>query len=549
MPEQPRTFQDYHTKRFTTPDSTVVSERRPVREESDGMRIFQGHTFEAQIAGLEQLQGSEAVDAFRQVLAVATAVQEAGGRALLVGGSVRDEVLGMPSKDFDIEVYGIQPTDMEPLLARFGQVDSVGRAFGILKLFPSAGFDLDVSIPRRDSKVGDGHRGFDVSMDPDMSILEAARRRDFTFNALAKDPLTGEIFDAFGGIEDLQHRRLRVTDPERFVDDPLRVLRAAQFIARFGLRADAESLALIQQTVPSMESLPTERFAAEWSKLLLKADRPSAGLHALHEFGVIERFYPELLALHGTPQEFEWHPEGDVWTHTLMVVDEAARVARRYELEGVRHRYLMYAALCHDLGKPSTTKFEEGRWRSKAHEPAGEEPTRSLLARLGVKKEEVEAIVALVKDHLWPGMMYRLHEKGETIKEGAFRRAAKRLAPATIEDLTYVMEADAGGRGPFIHVDLPDQLLLPFPDKAGEWTRIQARLFGVDQETPKPVIQGRDLLRFGLKPGYDFGVIIRLADELRDEGVSKERILLHLEGSLSTQDAISRLQTYEPTSH
>ncbi|MCR4313672.1 MAG: HD domain-containing protein [Candidatus Uhrbacteria bacterium] len=535
-----RTFQEYHTKRFSSRDSSG-SERAPHETLDDGTKIFRGHDPESFSFYLERIQGERAVEAFKLVLTVAQTIKELGGRALLVGGSVRDEVLGKPSKDFDIEVYGIDPAKLENILAKHGRVDSVGRAFGVLKLLPVGGFDLDVSIPRKDSKVREGDGRFDVDFDPDMSILEAARRRDFTFNALAKDPLTGEIFDAFGGIEDLRHRQLRVTDKERFVDDPLRVLRAAQFIARFGLRPDEPSLELIRATVPSMDRLSVERFATEWMKLLTKADRPSAGLHALHEFGVVERFYPELLSLQATPQEFEWHPEGDVWTHTLMVVDEAARVARRHELEGARHRYLMFAALCHDLGKPATTKFEDGRWRSKAHESAGEEPTRSLLLRLGVKKDEIETIVGLVKEHLWPGMMYRFHQKGERVTEGAFRRAAKRLAPATIQDLTYVMEADANGRGPFLHPDLPDQLLLPFPDQAGAWAREQARVFGVDRQTPPPVLQGRDLIGFGLKPGCQFGEIISRAEALRDEGVAREQILLALDGVKTPKEAMERL--------
>ncbi len=505
------------------------------------MRVFDGQTAESYMRQLERVQGQEAVEGFQHVLEIARLVKQDGGRALLVGGGVRDEVLGMPSKDFDVEVYGISLDRLQELLASRGRVEVVGQSFGVLLFTAPGGFNLDISIPRRDSKVGEGHKGFVIEPDPSMSMLEAMRRRDFTINAMAKDPLTGEIYDGFGGVDDLAHRRLRVTDRELFADDPLRVLRAAQFVARFGLRPEPDTIELVRSVVPEMASLSRERFGTEWAKLLMKADRPSAGLHALHEFGVIEQYYPELLALRDTPQEFEWHPEGDVWTHTLMVVDEAARVARTHELEGVRHRYLMYAALCHDLGKPSTTKFEEGRLRSKAHEPAGEEPTRSLLARLGVNKDEIETIVKLVKDHLWPGEMYRKHQRGEPVTEGAFRRLAKRLHPATIEDLTYVMEADAGGRGPFVHERAPDQILLPFPDKAGAWTREQARAYGLDREKPKPVLQGRDLLGFGFKPGEMFGRIIAAAEELRDEGVSREVILLLLEGSGSAQKALERL--------
>lgn len=542
-----RSFQGYHEQRFKRRDKPLPHEDLPGELEPDNDVLrYQGMPMERYLEVLEARQGTEIAEAFRVVCRMAREVKTHQARALIVGGAVRDEVLGKPSKDFDVEVYGISMERLDLICRQFGAVNEVGRNFGILKLRLDSGFEVDVSVPRRDSKTGTGkgHRDITAKVDSRMTVREAAQRRDFTFNALAKDPLTGVIYDPFGGVQDLSNRILRATDRELFRDDALRVLRGAQFVARFGLMVEDGTRDLMRTMVEEMKELSAERFLAEWDKLLMKSDRPSAGLQALHEFGVIDGLYPELAALRETPQEFDWHPEGDVWVHTLMVVDEAARVARRYgiEQESPQHRRLMYAALCHDLGKSSTTVFEEGRVRSRGHEAQGDSPSRALLSRIGFPKDEVDAVVQLVMNHLWPGNTYRAFQAGERVTEGAFRRVARRIAPATIEELTWLMEADSGGRGPFLHPDFPDQLLLPFPDRAGSWAREQAKAFGVDKSKPASVIQGRDLITgFRLKPGVDFGTIISLADELRDGGKTREEILLALDGSARTKDAIQRL--------
>ena len=248
---------------------------------------------------------------------IAQAVRERGGRALLVGGWVRDRLLGIASKDIDIEVFGLQPADLRATLERFGDVNAVGESFKVYKVG-----GIDVAIPRRDSKVGTGHRGFEVTGDPHMSIEEAARRRDFTINAISFDPLTNEYLDPFDGRTDLLERRtLRVVDAGRFGDDSLRVLRGVQFAARFGLTMDDATKALARE-IP-LDDLPAERVWGEVEKLLLLAPRPSEGFALALELGVVRRTLPELEPLVGCPQEPEWHPEGDVWVHTLMVIDQA----------------------------------------------------------------------------------------------------------------------------------------------------------------------------------------------------------------------------------
>ena len=249
---------------------------------------------------------------------IAKAVRDAGGRALVVGGWVRDHLLGVRAKDVDIEVSGLPAERLEALLAGFGRVHAVGRAFGVFRV---GGIDVDFSLPRRDSKRGPGHRGFHVAPDPSLDFAAAARRRDLTINSIGIDPLTGEVLDPHGGRRDLERRVLRATDPERFPEDPLRGLRVAQLAARLEMTPDEELVALCRTLDPS--ELSGERVFDEFAKLLLRAAKPSIGFHVLADTGQI-RFFPELDALRGVPQDPEWHPEGDVWVHTLMVLDVAA---------------------------------------------------------------------------------------------------------------------------------------------------------------------------------------------------------------------------------
>ena len=256
----------------------------------------------------------------RDILNLANAIREAGGRAMLVGGCVRDELMGIAPKDWDLEVYGIEPDKLRELLDEFGDVKVVGEAFAVYKL----GNDLDVSLPRRERKTGRGHRGFVVEGDPDMSFEEACSRRDFTVNAILKDPLTGEIVDPFDGRGDIGRKTLRHVSDTTFPEDSLRVLRAAQFAARLEFDIAPETAELCRSI--DVTDLPRERVWGEVEKILLKAQRPSIGLRLLYDLNVVVQLFPELQTLVGVPQEPDWHPEGDVDVHTLMVVDEARKL-------------------------------------------------------------------------------------------------------------------------------------------------------------------------------------------------------------------------------
>lgn len=426
---------------------------------------------------------------------IATAVSERGGRALIVGGWVRDQLLGRPNKDIDIEVFRMSADHLHSLLNEIGPVNTVGESFTVYKVE-----EVDVSLPRVESKIGRGHRAFAVTGDPTLSPREAARRRDFTINAISWDPLTGELEDPFNGQQDLQRRLLKVVDEGTFADDSLRVLRGVQFVARFGLTVDPSSAALMKAI--ELDDLPAERVWGEIEKLLLQARRPSIGLRLALDLGVIHRLFPEIEALVGCAQEPEWHPEGDVWVHTLMVVDEAR--LRIDDLEHPGQVTVMLGALCHDLGKPPTTAVIDGRIRSMDHEQAGVAPTGRLLDRLNVHSiagfDVRGQVLGIVAHHLKPLAFFKAVPRAG---DGAFRRLALKV---DLELLARVAQSDCLGRdGSF--------------DCAGiQWFLERARALGVEHEAPAPLVMGRHLLALGVQPGPQLGAILRQVYEQQLDG-------------------------------
>ncbi len=333
------------------------------------------------------------------VQAVVRALAAAGGLPMVVGGAVRDALLGrVRDKDFDLEVYRLGPGDVEQVLARFGDVHRVGRSFGVFHLVLEGGIDLDVGLPRRESKAGRGHRGFLVEPDPSMTPREAAERRDFRCNALLFDPLGGMLFDYFGGRQDIERRLLRHVGP-RVAEDPLRVLRGFQLAARLDFALDLETARLCRGLRTEADTLAVERIWAEWYKWAVRGLAPSRGLVVLRQTGWIE-IYPELARLADCPQDPQWHPEGDVLTHTALVVDAAARIAGRDRLEGDDRAVLVLAALCHDLGKPETTRVDpDGRIRSPGHTEALA-PIERHLGRIGAPGHLARRVIALSRHHL-----------------------------------------------------------------------------------------------------------------------------------------------------
>jgi tRNA nucleotidyltransferase (CCA-adding enzyme) len=464
------------------------------------------------------------------VISLALTIHEAGGRALLVGGCVRDALMHGQPKDWDLEVYNLDAARLREILDQFGPVNVVGEAFTVYKI----GKHLDVSIPRRERKAGRGHKAFVIQGDPLMSVAEATRRRDFTINAILQDPLTGELIDPFNGRRDIEQHVLRAVSQETFAEDSLRVLRAAQFAARFEFDIETDTVELCRTI--DLSDLPAERIWGEMEKLLLRASRPSIGLEWLRRLGVIEKLFPEIQSLIGVPQDPEWHPEGDVFVHTQLVIDRARELIE--ELSYPRQVTVMLAALAHDFGKPATTEFLEERWRSRGHEEAGVPPSESFLDRINVHTIDGyhvrDQVIALVREHLKPGEFYK---KRDEVGEGAFRRLARRCEP----DLLYrVAKADSLGR----NADwVPRDKW--YGSEAQEWFIQRSRELQVDQRPPDPLLLGRHLLELGVAPGPRMGEITSAVYEMQldgrvrdlDEAIAEaKKLISHKEAQKSQSD-------------
>jgi tRNA nucleotidyltransferase (CCA-adding enzyme) len=456
-----------------------------------------------------------------KVLKLAQTVRDAGGRALLVGGCVRDMLMGVQAKDWDLEVYDLEPAKLRELLDVFGPVNVVGEAFTVYKL----GHDIDVSLPRRERKSGRGHRAFVIEGDPGMSVVEATRRRDFTINAILRDPLTTELIDPFNGQDDIKAGILRAVSSNTFAEDSLRVLRAAQLAARFEFEIEPDTVRLSQAI--DLTDLPAERICGEIEKLLLRAQRPSKGLDWLRKLGAIDQLFPEIRSLIGVPQEPEWHPEGDVYVHTLLVTDRARELVD--DLPYAKQFTVMLAAVAHDFGKPPTTEFLEDRWRSRGHEEAGVVPTESFLDRLKVHTidgyDVRRQVIALVREHLKPGEFYK---KRDEVGEGAFRRLARKCEL----DLLYrVAKADSLGR----NAEWVSRQKW-YGSEAQDWFIERARELEVEQRAPAPILLGRHLIELGLTPGPKMGEITRAVYEMQLDG----RVRTLEEAKAAAQELLAR---------
>jgi tRNA nucleotidyltransferase (CCA-adding enzyme) len=433
-------------------------------------------------------------------------LRAAGFRALVVGGAVRDALLGIEHKDFDIEVYGISYDRLVAFLSEKGRVDLVGKSFGVVKFSAAGnGHAWDFSIPRRDSKTGPHHRDFHTTFDPSITPREAASRRDFTINAMAYDPVSGEILDFFGGRADLQSRILRATSAA-FAEDPLRVLRGMQFACRFDLTVDAATAEMSRSIAHQYATLPRERIAEEFMKWAVKSAHPGRIGEYLSATGW-DIHFPEIKNLYGVPQDPQWHPEGDVGVHTMYVLNQAAGIAARDRLEGDDRAVLLFAALGHDFAKPSTTELRDRggrlRWTSWGHEPAGGPMARAFLERIGIKASIVAQVAPLIENHL------AHHSIGLDPSPRAVRRLALRLAPANIEQLIRLIEADASGRPP-----KPPGL----PQEAARILEV-ARAEAVQSRPHAPLILGRHVLPyFDNRPGVHIGEVVNAAYEAQTDG-------------------------------
>ena len=423
---------------------------------------------------------------------LALLVNQHGGTAYFVGGMVRDQLLGRDSKDIDIEVFGLSIDKLEAILARFGKVDFVGKSFGVYKIG-----DLDISIPRTERKTGEGHKGFTINADPFMSVQDAMRRRDFTINAIYRNVLTGTIVDHFGGVQDLSNQVLRIVDKNTFVDDSLRVLRAAQFASRFGFDVADD---YFMQSI-DLSDLPAERVFGELEKLLL-GDHVKHGLEVLDATGAIGQLFPELDVLRFTEQDEFWHPEGDVWTHTKMVMNVANSIVG--DLPKAERLTVMLACLFHDLGKATTTEVIDGRVRAHGHSEAGVPLAENVLNRLRVHSidgfDVRNNVLQLVDKHLMPAQLHNVAD----VNDRVFRRLSTKV---NVKLLAYVSRADVLGRGgDNVNADCVD------------WFESRIDNLDLSDNSIKPILQGRHLIELGMTPNKEFGTILAAVFEKQLDG-------------------------------
>lgn len=433
-----------------------------------------------------------------------------GIKSIFVGGFVRDHFSGHATHDLDIELYGVSSLEvLESLLKPFGKIGLYGKSFGVIKLSYD-GYSIDFSPPRSESKSGFGHKGFETAWFSDLDFASAAHRRDFTINAIGYDPLTQTLLDPFDGVDDLKHKRLKCVDSQTFIDDPLRVLRAVQFAARFELTCDKQLLELCQKMIAegALEELPKERIFEEFKKLLLLSIRPSIGMELLREMGGLEFFSP-LDKLDATPQESDSHPEGSVWNHTLMALDTMAARRRGQWRDDV---ILMLAILLHDIGKPNTTIITaDESLNAPKHAEVGVNIARVWLNKITDDKDLIEHILPLICYHGWPRKLYRAHANDSEILHLSTH--------VCISDLIIVAEADFFGRA--FNTNTPKSF------EAGEWLHKRSSALGILYAPPPPMIMGRDLIALGLNPSERFKSLLEYAynaqlDQLffsREEGL------------------------------
>ncbi len=427
----------------------------------------------------------------KRVKEIARKAGEAGGRAYYVGGFVRDRLLGLPTKDIDVEIHGIFPDKLREIVSSEGTVLEMGESFGIFSL---KGTDIDIAMPRKETVTGRGHRAFDVSVDPFIGVRKAAARRDFTVNALMEDVLTGEIIDSFGGLTDLKNKVLRHVTDESFPEDPLRVLRLAQFSARFGFSVYEKTKELCKTI--DLSSLSRERIEGEMKKALLKSEKPSVFFEVLRAVNGLDFWFPELKKLINLPQNPVFHPEGDVWVHTMQVLDRAAVFRERVSEPFA----FMMSALCHDFGKITATKEIDGVIHAYAHESLGQPLIKKFLTRITGDKTVINYVLNMSFYHMKPGVMARA---------GSSQKSFNKLFDDSVcpSDLIFLALSDEGDRNENIENILFERLVT--------FNEIMSR----------PFVRGKDLIEAGLNPDKSFSEILDYAHKLRLAGVSRESAL------------------------
>lgn len=437
---------------------------------------------------------------------IAFKVADRGGRAYYVGGYVRDKYLGVENKDIDIEIHGIEPGLLCDILRKFGEVIYKGQSFGVYGI---KGYDIDISLPRSEVSNGPGHKDFRVVVDPYIGVNGATRRRDFTINAMMIDVLDGRLIDIHNGLSDLGNGVIRHVDDKTFGDDPLRVLRACQFASRFGFKIAKETIEISKKM--DVTNLSSERIHGEMLKALVKSKKPSIFFNELHKTGHLDYWFRELRSLKGMWQNPEHHPEGDVYTHTMMVLDEASKCNELWGNDASKKFRFMMAALCHDFGKARATDYDPitGKITSIGHEVAGVFDTISFMNGIRCSKYDIKYVTNMVENHM---VLNRMVD--ESNKQSRYNHAFDKMCEPT--DMIYLSMADAKGRG--MEVDYSE-----------EFTKLSSKLCNYrNMLATTEEVTGDDLISIGIPKGQIMGKLLERGHYLRLSGVRKEIILKEL---------------------
>ncbi len=427
---------------------------------------------------------------------IAEKVKDAGGRAFYVGGYVRDRLLSIENKDLDIEVHGITPEQLYAILEELGKPKTVGSSFGVYNL---KGYDIDIAMPRKETATGRGHKDFEITVDPFIGYEKAARRRDFTINAMMEDVLTGEVVDLFHGREDLENKVLRCVDPVTFVEDPLRVLRAAQFASRFEFTIDPETMELCKTI--DLSTLSKERIEEELRKALVKGVKPSIFFESLRQMNQLDVWFPEVKQLIGVRQDPIYHPEGDVWIHTMQVVDNAS-LFRDKVSDPFRFELL---ALCHDFGKILTTTEVNGRIHAYDHENQGLPLIKTFLKRITNEHDLIHYVLNMTSLHMKPNAVF--HDKAPV-------KTTNRMFDQAVEPVDL------------IYISMADKPLIMGNDVFTDSSKFLFERYEIFKETmSRPYVTGKDLIDAGLEPDESFTQILEYAHKLRLAGIEKESAL------------------------
>jgi tRNA nucleotidyltransferase (CCA-adding enzyme) len=427
------------------------------------------------------------------------------GRPYIVGGAVRDFVMHLPIKDIDIEIHGLSEHELETILQEFGTVSLVGKSFGVLRLHS---INVDWSLPRTDSA---GRKPI-VIIDSNMSIKDALRRRDLTMNAMAIDLINDQLIDPFDGQSDIKNKILRTPDARLFVEDPLRFYRVMQFISRFEMFPNDELDALCFAT--DIQTVSRERIEQEFKKLLLLSKKPSLGIRWMQKINRLHDILPELFATVSTKQNPHWHPEGSVFEHSMQALDAAAVIVKKYDNE--QHKLIvLYAALCHDLGKVTTTQYHNGVLKSFGHEKETA-CVRSMLRRITHDSELISAVISLVHCHMIPLQLVAQHSK-----VAAYKRLALKLKNnVPMQLLVDLVDADRRGRNGDSHEPLPG----PCADVTAFVEKVKQA--GVFEQREAAIVTGADLLHY-IQAGPRMGQLLRRAYEIQiNEGIVDKEVLL-----------------------